>query len=703
MIRRPIRSLTRYQFVGGKGGVGKTTCAAAIAIDAARHGARALLISTDPAPSIGDALGLRTGKRPRRVPLARGTLFAAEIDAVAIAGQWLSSRTDALRQIALRGTWLDEHDVSELLGLSVPGIDEVAGLLELLRIGRTRRYDTIVVDTAPTGHTLRMLGMPEVLARIAGVFDAMQEKHRAVVGALRGAWTPDAADAFLAGIADDAGELAALLRDPGRTGVTWVSIAEDMAVEETLDALRALEAERIPVSDVVFNRLAGGDRAGCRFCAARRRVERAAIGAFVARAGGEVAVRGVSECRREPRGVTALTHVALELGPDRTGLVDWTRAARRVWKAATGGRMRASAGEHVRSVAPASGRMPLPAGTWLTGFPLSKVDVPVVLFGGKGGVGKTTCAAAAAVSLAAASPSRRVMLLSTDPAHSLGDVLDAPVSDTPAPIPGGPPNLVVRELDAGRAFSHARDEYADAIESLFDRIGVAGFDAACDRRIMHALLDLAPPGLDELVAILEVTSLVGSDEDRDDDVRLIVDTAPTGHALRLLETPALVHEWTRALMRIVLKYQPVTGAGRLGELLLALSRRIGGLRQLLSDPSRCRFVVVTRAAALPRLETERLLPALRRLGVHVPVVVVNAAGRGTCGPCRAAMAAEKREIAAVLRLASQSAPHPIVVVTPAEMPPPRTARLPLWLDAGARMVPLTRMENGKSKMAKVDC
>jgi arsenite-transporting ATPase len=267
-------------------------------------------------------------------------------------------------------------------------------------------------------------------------------------------------------------------------------------------------------------------------------------------------------------------------------------------------------------------------------------------------------------------------------------VLGVEVADVAAPIPGGPANLFVRELDAARAFSRARDEYAGAIELLFDRIAGGGFDAAHDRRIMQALLDLAPPGLDELVAILEVTSLVGAEEDPQGPLRLIVDTAPTGHALRLLETPALVHEWTRSLMRIVLKYQPVTGAGRLGELLLTLSRRIAALRQLLADPTRCRFIVVTRAAALPRFETERLLPALGRLGIDVPAVIVNAAGRGTCDPCRAALAAEKRELTAILRLASERSPEPLVVVTPAEMPPPRMARLTTWLSA-------SRMGSGK--------
>ena len=91
-----------------------------------------------------------------------------------------------IEQIALRGTWLDQEDVARLLRLSLPGIDELAALLEIARAGRSRRFDLIVVDTAPTGHTLRMLAMPETLGGLARVFHRMQAKHRVLVEALKG-------------------------------------------------------------------------------------------------------------------------------------------------------------------------------------------------------------------------------------------------------------------------------------------------------------------------------------------------------------------------------------------------------------------------------------------------------------------------------------------------------------------------------------
>ena len=133
--------------------------------------------------------------------------------------RWLAVRRETLERIALRGTWLDQEDVSRLLRLSLPGIDELAALFEIARLARTGRYDLVVVDTAPTGHTLRMLNMPGTLREIARVFDAMQAKHRVMVEALRGAWTPDAEEALIDGIDRDGQDLAALLRDPARVRV----------------------------------------------------------------------------------------------------------------------------------------------------------------------------------------------------------------------------------------------------------------------------------------------------------------------------------------------------------------------------------------------------------------------------------------------------------------------------------------------------
>jgi arsenite-transporting ATPase len=615
-------------------------------VAAAQTGRRTLVISTDPAPSLGDAFERAIGPAPARVRLRRGFLEAVEIDARAALKRWIRTRRAGLERIALRGTWLDEDDVSRLLRLTLPGIDELAALFEIVRFARTGRYDLVVVDTAPTGHTLRMFGMPDTLQIVARAFDEMQSKHRVLVQALRGHWTPDREDALIEGIDRDGAELRALLRDPGRVHVSWVTLPEPMAVEETLDAAAAMHDEGIPVADVIVNRLTPKRERPCGWCDRRRGLERAAVAAIRKRLT-TVPLIAVGARPSEPAGLRALEDVGREIEARIAPATGGSRISRGAWRAA------------IADSAPADGvPMVAPEGR------------RVVLIGGKGGVGKTTCAAAAAIAIAEQSSHRRVFLVSADPAHSLADAFGTAVTDVAAPLRGAPANLLAREIDAAAAFREIRAHYADAIDALFDRLsrgsGTVTIDAGHDRRVMQALIDLAPPGIDELAAIIEVIDVTESDP----AALVIMDTAPSGHALRLLEMPALVQDWTRALMSIVLKYQPVTGVGDFGAMLLNLSRGLGRLRALLADPRRAAFVVVTRGARLPRAETVRLIARLKAMDVHVPMVIVNAVGRGECAACRREASTERREIRELRRGLPRAFP---VLLAPAQLPPPHGA------------------------------
>jgi len=542
-----------------------------------------------------------------------------------------------------------------LLRLSLPGIDELAALFEIARLARTGRYDLIVVDTAPTGHTLRMLAMPESLRGLARVFDEMQAKHRVVVEALRGDWLPDAEDALIGEIDREGRDLHALMRDPALVHVSWVTLPESMSIEETADAADALSSEGIPLRDVIVNRLTPPPRRRCGRCDGRRVLERRALVAIQDRVPG-VPLIGVAERSAEPRGPRALAGIGAEIAAGKPALSDTRGSGKPAWRA------RAPGAAHTDV-------LPLIAGD----------DTRLILFGGKGGVGKTTCAAAAALALASAGAGRRpVLLLSTDPAHSLADVFGTTIGDSRTTIRGGPSSLEVREIDAARAFREVRDRYAAAIDSLFDRLtrhssaGTVGVDAGHDRRVMHGLIDLAPPGIDELASVIDVTDAIDSSATS----LVVMDTAPSGHALRLLEMPALVQDWTRALMSILLKYQPVVGVGELGAVLLKLSQGLGRLRALLVDSRRTSFVVVTRGAALPRAETERLMRRLHGLHIHVPIAIVNAVGRGTCARCRTAAAVEQREINRLQRALPRQTP---IVIAPAELPPPHgPAALGRW-------------------------
>ena len=651
--------------------MGKTTYAASVAAAAASSRTRTLVISTDPAPSLGDALGQRLSGSPRPVRIgSKATLFAAEIDATRALNQWLSERRAALERIALRGTWLDADDVERLLRLSLPGIDEIAALLHISTLGGSGRYDLIVIDTAPTGHTLRMLGMPETLLAVARVFDRMQAKHRIIVEALRGVWRPDEDDAVIDSMADEARALAAMLRDSKRTSMSWVTLPEPMAVEETADAAAALAAQGMHLTDVIVNRVTPPPPGPCRWCTARRAFESdvmARVRQQVQRWPGNPTVLAVAARDPEPTGLPALLALSRSLKkvpgtfPEKCQ-APFSRGARHlVAEVAVGQSLSSKSRSTTRRIASKKGAWHFPG----------KVPGTFWMVGGKGGVGKTTCAAAGALAIAREQPGRRVLLLSTDPAHSLADALGVALGDEERSVPGAPPNLRVRELDAGAAFARVRQRYQAAVDALFDRFARGGgVDASQDRKVMQDLIDLAPPGIDELAAVIDVVDVLFDDgATREADI-LIMDTAPSGHALRLLEMPALVQDWAKALMAILLKYQSVTGVGDLGAVLLKLSQGLRRLRTLLADRDRTQFLLVTRAAKLPRTESTRLFVRLSRLGIHTPAAIVNAVGAGECERCARQQSASRREIAQLRDALRTHRSRPELVIAPATMPPP---------------------------------
>jgi arsenite/tail-anchored protein-transporting ATPase len=473
----------------------------------------------------------------------------------------------------------------------------------------------------------------------------MQAKHRIMVEALRGGWTPDAADALLRGMDEEARRLETMLRDPAQCLVAWVTLPERMATEETADGLRALKSQKITVDQIIVNRMTPRPRRPCRWCDGRRKLEREVFLALQQRIEATgLGIATMPSVETEPRGIASLGTLGRHLrGPG-------VRPGRRAGRVAP---FRASLSSRAQAVDVSA---IVPPGTQL------------VLFGGKGGVGKTTCAAAAAIGLALSSPERRVLLLSADPAHSIGDVLEADVSDDPHRIAGGPANLLVRELDAGLAFAVLRNRLAEGIEELMRRTG----GTAAERQAIRDLVALAPPGVDELAAIIGVTQALGESGGAAQYDLLVIDTAPTGHALRLLEMPALVHDWVKAVMAILLKYQSVLGVGDLGAVLLRLSQGLGRLRALLADPARTRFAVVTRAALLPRAETVRLLARLRTASIAAPLVIVNAVGAGSCPRCLMERTRQQKEVLALSKALNRARKltKPLLLLAPAMVPPP---------------------------------
>jgi arsenite-transporting ATPase len=619
-----LASLLPWTLVGGKGGVGKTTCAAALAVRSARDGIRTLVLSTDPAGTLADVLECPLGGEPRAVP-AIGSLWASQLDAAVARAGFLGKWGGVLATIIDRGTYLDRDDIQGLVDATLPGIDETMALLALADLADQSDWERVILDTAPTGHTLRLLALPETFEALIALLDTMQGKHRFMVSALMHRYRPDDADAFLVELRTKVARLRALMTDAARMGVVLVWRPESVVVAETVRYATQLAAMHVGVRAVVMN--AVPDHGSPETAAALRDVRRAAPNAVA------FAVR--------------------ELGtmPARAASLDrWIAGVRRcprdgdAWREARRGRT--GDGRDVRATAAVED---LPSAA-----PLVEALPPVLIVGGKGGVGKTTVSCA--IALANGRAGRHTLLVSTDPAPSIADALDYPVGDQECEIPNGF-GLWARQIDATAAFAHWREEYESRVDSAFDALLGPCLDAAHDRAIARQLLALAPPGIDELYGLIWLGDALA--ERRFD--RIVIDPAPTGHLIRLLEMPALALDWAHRLLRLMLKYRELAGGGHLAAELLAFARRTRAVAALLYDASQSSVLVVALDEPVVRAEAERIVVHVRGLGNHVPMVIWNRA---------------------------VAVPPPIVVEPPVEQviapgstpPPVGAARLAAWYD-----------------------
>lgn len=596
---------TRYLFFGGKGGTGKTTAAAATALalfDAASVGESLLLFSTDPAHSLSDSLDVEIGDRTFEVARRRGKgddaprLFAREMDAARALDAFKEKHRAVLAEIADRGTILDEADINDLLDLSLPGMDEVMALFELSEVERAGDFARVVVDTAPSGHTSRMLRLPEVFARWVGALDVMSEKHRYMVAHFARRVREDEVDLFLQDLATRVAAVRAMLFDPTRASFVLVTIPEAMAFEETARYFDSLRAEGAPVTDLIVNRVER-EHDACPFCRARARMQSRWLDA-ITREFKNLRQRRVPLFPSEVRGPKALREFA--------GVLWQTTDKGRSLKTGEG---RGSKDE--------SRRVGTSSATDHSAFPVEAKRL--VIFGGKGGVGKTTAAASYALAVAEDDEAARVLAFSTDPAHSLSDSFGEQVGELKQGVAGAV-NLDAMEIDPAARFEELKERYRRWTDELFESLTSGSrWEVQFDREAMRELVALAPPGIDEIAALSTVSDLI--DEGR--YTTIVLDTAPTGHLLRFLELPEVALAWVRTFIKLLLKYKNVVRWGGVAEELVALSKSIKRVAALLTDADNCEFVGVAIPERMSLEETARLAARLEALRVPIGRLVVN--------------------------------------------------------------------------------
>jgi arsenite-transporting ATPase len=550
----------RVILIGGKGGVGKTT----VSIAAALHLSKSrpvILFTTDPASNLGDVL--------------RGELRTEALDASALYRQFLDRNLKSFLELGDRGTYLDKDELRRFFELSLPGVDELMAWMRIGELVEENADATIVVDTAPTGHTLRMLSSADHFRRFAEALDSMQAKHRGMVRQFTRRNVRDAMDVFIEQFDADARRRRDLLTDPARAAFVAVTLSEPWVVEQTERLVRDVRADGIDMPFVVLNRAVADDD-----CDRRRD----------------------GEARKRLGNVVDAPRACVPL--DTAETIERWSAPRRGGTEVPGSSARKPQLQRRDPSASLRAGSAEPAGE----TPALRIAA-LNFLAGKGGVGKTTAAASIALQLAARAPDKKYTVISVDPAHTLSDVfaVEAP-----------PANLTVETIDTRAKWRRFRDSLGEEIERAIGAITPGGMTVAYDADAMKKLVEIAPPGADELFAIIRLADLIADEE----QAAIIVDTAPTGHFLRLIDLPRTAGEWVREFMRILLRYRELIAPGSLGEELIRASRALHALDEAMRSDS-TRVIVVTRPERVVIAESKRLVAEVERRGMHIGGVIAN--------------------------------------------------------------------------------
>lgn len=261
----------RWIFVGGKGGVGKTTTSCSLAIQLAKHRENVLLISTDPAHNLSDAFDQKFGKEATKVNGVEN-LSAMEIDPNGSI-QELIENSDGAQNNPLGSMMQD-------LAFSIPGVDEAMSFAEVLKQVKSLSYSVIIFDTAPTGHTLRFLQFPTVLEKALSKISQLSGRFGPMLNGILGAsggpgGGVDELMGKLEGMREMIGEVSKQFKDPDLTTFVCVCIPEFLSLYETERMIQELSNYEIDTHAIVVNQLLFPKKGSqCEQCTARRKMQK---------------------------------------------------------------------------------------------------------------------------------------------------------------------------------------------------------------------------------------------------------------------------------------------------------------------------------------------------------------------------------------------------------------------------------------------
>jgi len=539
--------MTKYIFFSGKGGVGKTTMACATAIHHATEGKKTLIVTTDPASNLADVFEQEIGHKI--TPIAGlPNLYAMEIDPDEATKEYKERIIAPFREIMPEDVIasIDEQ-------LSGPCTTEMASFDRFIDFMEMNEYEIIVFDTAPTGHTIRLLELPVDWSR--HIEESAKGSGQTCLGPVQS--IQDSKEKY--------DRATALLKDPTKTTFIFVMRPEELSLYETLRASKELETIGIKSGEIIINGILPEEVCEIDFFRKKYDSQQKII----------KEIEKIDKPKRymllrdnEVKGINALKDVAEELF--------------------TGKRP------------PYKARM-IPASQFASNIKRPDIDAlflpdnqtKALFFTGKGGVGKTTVSCI--VALYTAQKGFKTLLVTTDPAAHIGEVLDVKIGSEPVYVTE---NLHAVMVDQESAFQEYKERVLNEAKEKYS-----------EEMLMAMEEELNSPCTEEMAAFDKFIQFI---EGKDYDV-IVFDTAPTGHTLRLLDLP---FDYAKQVEMMVASAESL-------QVKEATQNRFRQIIDLLRDKNRTVFSLVLYPESTPILESYRAMLDLKDAGIETQLVVAN--------------------------------------------------------------------------------
>ncbi|MFC4247562.1 arsenical pump-driving ATPase [Natribaculum luteum] len=558
-VVEPTSDETEFVFFSGKGGVGKSTVSCATATWLADNDYETLLVTTDPAPNLSDIFGQEIGHEVTAIDDIE-KLSAIEIDPDTAAEEYRQETIEPMREL------LGEDQIETVEEqLNSPCVEEIAAFDNFVDFMDSPEYDVVVFDTAPTGHTIRLMELPSD-------WNAELEK---------GGSTCIGPAASMEERKQDYERAIDTLQDDERTSFAFVGKPKDSSIDEIERSASDLSELGIESQLLIINGYLPESVCEDPFFEGKREDEQAVI----ERARTELDANAMATYPLQPgeiAGLDLLADVGSVLYGGNEAAVDVGTATNVDAETAVDFDSMADAEAVADQLQPGD-------------------ETRYLFFTGKGGVGKSTIASTAATKLAEAG--HETLVITTDPAAHLEDIFGEPVGHEPTSVSQA--NLDAARIDQEKALEEYRTQVLNHVTEMYEDKEDTQIDV--DAAIANVEEELESPCAEEMAALEKFVSYF--DEDGYDVV--VFDTAPTGHTLRLLELPS---DWKGFMdLGSLTKGAAPAKADQYDEVI-----------ETMKDPKRSTFAFVMYPEYTPMMEAYRAAADLEnQVGIETSLVVAN--------------------------------------------------------------------------------